>query len=148
MLNVHLIRFQAGDYGTKGIWATPGFMARTIELPWKNNANSVSCIPDGKYKVKVRISKKYGKVYHITNVEGRTWILTHSGNWAGNRSLGLRCHSEGCVLLGKYHAMIIDQVGVAVSKPTVRRWMQFTGGAEFKLHVTSIDQPRVYDQAA
>ena len=139
-MNVFLIRIAGGDYGTKGIWICPGFNARCMELPWKENRQSVSCIPDGTYKVKIRISRKYSRIYHVQDVPGRTWILAHSGNWAGDISKNLRSHSEGCILLGKHFATIYGQPGVALSKPTLRRWMEFAGGQEFDLHINTIQE--------
>lgn len=137
MKDVFLIRFAEGDYGTQGMWLTPGFQARTIELPWKDNKSNISCIPDGKYKCKIRKSPKYGNCYHVTNVQGRSWILTHRGNWAGDRSKGMRSNSNGCIIMGKYHARICGQIGVGVSRPTVRRFTEFMEGEEFNLYVQS-----------
>lgn len=136
--DVFLIRFGGGDYGTKSIWKCKGFDCRAMELPWKENASSVSCIPDGSYPVSIRTSRKYGRIYHIKEVPDRTWILSHAGNWAGDVSKNLRSHSKGCVLLGKYHATIMGQMGVALSKTTLRRFMNFMDGRDFTLHVITI----------
>lgn len=69
------------------------FQCKTLELAWKNNKQSISCIPKGLYTVVKRYSDKYKHHYHITNVEGRKWILIHHGNY----------HTDirGCILLGK-----------------------------------------------
>lgn len=38
----------------------------TIELPWLNNRNGVSCIPpNDKYRVKAMVSSKYGGCFHV-----------------------------------------------------------------------------------
>lgn len=65
---------------------------RTLELPDKDNKTNISCIPAGDYWVKPRTSKKYGKHFHITDVEGRSYILIHSGNYY--------TQIRGCVLVG------------------------------------------------
>jgi hypothetical protein len=119
------------------MWITPGFEARTMELPWRGNRQNLSCIPDGDYICRVYHSRRFGTVYHITDVAGRTWILTHVGNWAGDKEKGLRSNSYGCVLMGKYHATIYGQQAVALSRATLRRWMNFMGGESFRLHVRS-----------
>lgn len=64
----------------------------TLELPWKENQRSVSCIPDGDYTVKKRKSAKFAHHFHLTDVEGRSWILIHAGNFYTN--------TDGCVLVG------------------------------------------------
>lgn len=57
----------------------------TMELPWRNNKNSVSCIvpnePDSAYGVaKVSGHHKYGKAFHVTpNPPGRAEIMMHRG---------------------------------------------------------------------
>ena len=70
----------------------------TLELPWLDNQRWISCIPAGNYLVKKRYSKKYGHHFHITNVEGRSWILIHFGNYYGD--------TEGCILVGRLIADI------------------------------------------
>jgi len=68
------------------------FDCHTLELPWLNNALSISCIPEGKHKVVKRWSKRFGWHFHITDVQGRTWILIHKGNYYTD--------IEGCILVG------------------------------------------------
>lgn len=64
----------------------------TLELPYKGNQPSISCIPKGIYKVQPYTSDRYRDVFQIMDVPGRTAILIHAGN---------TCHdTEGCVLPG------------------------------------------------
>lgn len=74
------------------------FECKTLELPWKDNQRRVSCIPTGRYAVKKRWSKKFKHHFHIQGVDGRDWILIHSGNY----------HTQilGCVLVGASHVDI------------------------------------------
>jgi hypothetical protein len=74
------------------------FRCKTLELPWKDNAPQISCIPTGTYKVMKRFSPKYGNHFHVLGVPGRSYILIHQGNF----------YSEirGCVLVGAAHADI------------------------------------------
>jgi hypothetical protein len=74
-----------------------------LELPWRNNERKVSCIPEGLYKVVKRLSPKYGNHFHITDVDGRDWILIHHGNYTRD--------ILGCVLVGRTHADI-DRDGI------------------------------------
>jgi hypothetical protein len=67
--------------GTNGKLECEGkFICNTIELPWKNNETKVSCIPEGKYFIKKRCSRKFGWHMEIVGVEHRSLILFHSAN--------------------------------------------------------------------
>jgi len=68
------------------------FQCKTLELPWLDNASKISCIPIGCYVVKSRFSKKYSNHLHVTNVEGRSYILIHNGNYYTD--------ILGCILVG------------------------------------------------
>ena len=65
---------------------------KTLELPWRNNEQRVSCIPCVEYKVIKRKSKKFGYHFHIQNVDNRSYILIHKGNYYTD--------ILGCVLVG------------------------------------------------
>ena len=102
------------------------FKCRTLELPDRDNQRNVSCIPEGFYDVVPRTSPKYSNHLHITNVEGRSLILIHWGNYAGsiNPKTG---HSDirGCVLVGK-EFVDLDGDGLAditSSKNTFKKLM-------------------------
>ena len=68
------------------------FECDSIELPWLDNKNDISCIPAKTYTVVKRWSKKYKHHLHITNVEGRTWILIHPANKVNQL--------QGCIATG------------------------------------------------
>ncbi len=78
------------------------FVCKTLELPWLENQRNISCIPEGFYDVVPRSSTKYSDHLHITNVEGRSLILIHWGNYAGsvNPKTG-HADIRGCVMVGK-----------------------------------------------
>ena len=71
------------------------FECKTLELPWKNNANQISCIDDGIYTGVKRLTPssqfKYEHI-HIKNVANRKWILIHAGNYSRQ--------VLGCILVG------------------------------------------------
>ena len=105
------------------------FSFKTLELPWLDNQRKISCIPKGYYLVKKRYSKKYGHHFHITEVEGRTWILIHFGNYYRD--------TLGCILVGKTLADI-DGDGyrdVTHSKQTMNRLNELLPN-EFDLWIT------------
>lgn len=64
----------------------------TLELPWINNHKNISCIPAGVYKFKYRVSPSLGGVLHLIDVDDRTWIYIHSGNYTRR--------IKGCILIG------------------------------------------------
>ncbi|HCS20727.1 MAG TPA: hypothetical protein DIW47_09240 [Bacteroidetes bacterium] len=55
-------------------------VVKTIELPWRCNLKSVSCIPEGSYPLGIRITEARGKHLEVMNVRNRSHILFHAGN--------------------------------------------------------------------
>jgi len=135
MKEVSLFRMQRSDHGTEGILATQDFSCKTLELPWKDNRRQISCIPPGEYKVEIRLSNKYGRIYWVRKVPERTYILIHSGNYAGDRSKGLKTHVMGCILLGKTHGFLGGQRAVLNSRLTVKRFMRLMEYETFQFNV-------------
>lgn len=69
--------------GTNGRLCCEGqLIAHTIELPWRQNARLVSCIPEGEYFIQKRYSAKFKWHLEITGVPGRRLILFHAANHA------------------------------------------------------------------
>ena len=67
--------------GTNGKHECDGkFICYTIELPWKNNEKRVSCIPEGKYFIRKRYSRKFKWHIEVLDVENRSMILFHPAN--------------------------------------------------------------------
>lgn len=70
------------------------FKCFTLELPWKDNRNDVSCIPAGSYRAtKYWSPGKKQQVLLLHDVPGRSLVEIHSGNYT--RQI------EGCILVGK-----------------------------------------------
>ena len=69
----------------------------TLELPYRDNQRSVSCIPTGEYKVRMRYPRESAtrEYLHllIQEVKDRQFILFHRGNSAKD--------TRGCVLVGQ-----------------------------------------------
>lgn len=68
------------------------FTCFTLELPWRGNQANKSCIPAGNYTARKIVSPHNGEVILIEDVEGRTHIQIHAGNFT--RQI------LGCVLVG------------------------------------------------
>jgi hypothetical protein len=67
--------------GTNGVVQCEGtFICNIIELPWKNNEATVSCIPEGKYFIRKRYSNKFKWHLEVMDVESRKFILIHPAN--------------------------------------------------------------------
>lgn len=86
---------------------------KTLELPWLNNARNISCIPEGTYKVVKRLAhekRKYNH-FHVTNVDDRSYILIHTGNYS--RQI------QGCILVGDKHVHLDKDDIIDISNSTV-----------------------------
>ena len=63
-----------------------------LELPDRDNKNSISRIDEGTYKCVKRKSRRFKNHFHVLNVKNRSYILIHSGNY--------NTHTKGCLLVG------------------------------------------------
>lgn len=71
------------------------FQCWFLELPDLDNAVNVSCIPDGKYIARKRISPSKGyEVLEYVDVPGRTYIQVHPGNFT-RQILGCQLPGDG-----------------------------------------------------
>jgi len=135
---VNLIRTESSAQGTLGMLLVNDMRFYTIELPWKENQRSKSCIPYGEYACELINSPHFGEVYQIKDVPGRTHILMHPGNWAGDTEQGYRTDSDGCVLLGEAPGNIANQLCVTSSKKALNHFMYITAGAPFSLIISGM----------
>jgi hypothetical protein len=74
------------------LYADDAQLCFTLELPWKDNKNDVSCIPVGTYAGTIRTDGTKGWRIELDSVPDRTHVELHVGNYPSN--------SIGCVLLG------------------------------------------------
>jgi len=71
-------------------------MCDTLENPWMDNQRNISCIPEGEYKVRLRLPRESATRDYlhllIQDVPNRDWILIHRGNFPSQ--------TQGCLLVG------------------------------------------------
>jgi hypothetical protein len=98
-MHIILQRLTTNDSGTFGVLIInnkPCFV--TLEPPWKDNQNNISCIPPGTYHATKMYSEKFSKqVYVLHDVPNRDLIEFHIGN--------LIKDTHGCILLGTQFSM-------------------------------------------
>lgn len=64
--------------GTNGEIQHEGQLAcPSIELPWRDNRRSISCISEGRYEIRKRFTEKRGHHLLVVDVPGRSGILIH-----------------------------------------------------------------------
>jgi len=83
MKTIHTLVLQRnyGAQGTNGTITYKGaHICHTIELPWRDNIQRLSCIPEGRYKLEKRKYSKHGEQVGIPAVLGREAILIHAAN--------------------------------------------------------------------
>jgi hypothetical protein len=85
--------------------------------------------------VEIRLSNKYGRVYWVRKVPNRTYILIHSGNYAGDKSQGYKTHVMGCILLGKKSGFLGGQTAVLNSRIAVRQFVSHMEYEPFELNI-------------
>lgn len=97
-MKLTLTRFETKENGTTGKLYVPAekpFTLKTLELPFNDNMENISCINPGIYQCEELLHEKFGRCFHILNVEGRKGVLIHTGNFLDD--------THGCILVGLYH---------------------------------------------
>lgn len=105
MIRIEVIRTKDDGNQTEGVLFVVDtdtgeilFRCYTLELPYKNNQNNISCIPRGTYKCeKLPNSPSFGYDHiWIKNVPNRTFIKIHRANYVKQL--------RGCIAVGKTKA--------------------------------------------
>jgi len=96
-INLLILRDTFSDESTIGeLFLNGERFCDTLELPYRDNQRSISCIPVGKYKVRLRYPRESATRNYlhllVEDVKDRSYILFHRGNTAKD--------SRGCILVG------------------------------------------------
>jgi hypothetical protein len=151
-MKVDLYRRSTSDQGTVGRLEAGEFRCLTLELPWHDNANGLSCIPVGSYRCLYGYS--YSRRKHsyrlenplgVSQVPHRSGVLIHEGNFAGDKRKGWIAHVLGCILLGNKLATMpnknkVRQLAILASLVTLKKFEQHMGRKPFTLTIHGIPE--------
>lgn len=136
-----LQRTSSSDQGTFGEFVCEGYSCFSMELPWRFNKKQISCIPAGTYKCQLFESPKFGRyLYRLEKVPGRTVILIHPANWAGDTHKGFRTQLNGCISLGEKVGTLEGQKALIGSKNAVQKLHDLLKGEQFTLVIRDLVQ--------
>lgn len=130
---LELIRVGSSPRGTFGMLCyerTPFVL--TMERPWVNNEQNVSCIPAGRYRCRRIRSPRFGNTYEVCEVPNRTHVLFHSGNTIED--------TQGCILVGEEMSGTVRRPMLVSSRRGFSEFMQFLDGAA-EFDVVILDPP-------
>ena len=96
-VNLLIIRETFTEVSTIGnLYLNGEWLCDTLELPYRDNQRSISCIPAGQYKVRLRTARESSTRDYlhllVKDVPDRDYILFHIGNSAKD--------TRGCILVG------------------------------------------------
>lgn len=97
-INLLILRDTFSDESTIGsLYINGERFCDTLELPYRDNQRSISCIPVGEYKVRLRVARESATRDYlhllVKDVKDRSHILFHRGNTAKD--------TRGCILVGQ-----------------------------------------------
>jgi hypothetical protein len=139
-LTVRLKRGQSTDQGTFSVLSFGPHLVHALELPWRDNRRQRSSIPPGSYRCSIVNSPKFGRVYGVTNVPGRSAVLIHSANLAGDVDQCWTTQLHGCIApcmrLGamRNKAGVMQAAGL-VSRPALNLLHEWAAGKPFTLEI-------------
>lgn len=92
----------------------------TLEEAYRANERNISCIPDGKYKVKRVRSARFGITFEVQDVPERSGILFHSGNTVAD--------TEGCILVGQRYGTLAGKPAILNSSKAFELFLKLMNG--------------------
>lgn len=123
MTDAVIHRIESSDQGTFGRIVARGLSLFTGELPWRENASNVSCIPIGIYRVIWTFSPRFKRfMYLLLDTDPRAGIRKHSANFMGDDAMGYRRQLNGCIALGERLGWMDRQKALLLSAPAMRRF--------------------------
>jgi len=120
MRQLRLVRVSEYNGATCGVLVIddcPEFV--TLEDAWRDNERLISCIPQGRYKIKLHRSPKFGLTYQVMDVPERSHILFHAGNTHKD--------THGCILLGMQYGRIGSESAILASRSAFLKFMDLMG---------------------
>lgn len=138
--NVIVKRTYFDNYTTGEMFYSDKLVAKTLELPWKNNQRGVSCIPEGEYLVTKEppipindpSGKKERKYWHfrLHNVPNRSGILIHRITYVKDL--------RGCIGVGsRFVDLNADKIPDVVESSMTLQYLVDTLPDRFKLKIIS-----------
>jgi hypothetical protein len=135
-----LQRKPSTDQGTFSVLTFGAHVLRALELPWRDNRRQRSCIPPGTYECAIVRSPRFGRVYGVHDVPGRSHVLIHAANLAGDAELGWTTELQGCIAPFRTLGLMRNNAGAMqaaglVSRPALGELMTWAGGKPFELEI-------------
>lgn len=152
-------RLPSRDDGTLGNVTVDGVeypaFRYSLELSDRGNAEDISCILPGFYILTLKTSSEHGLCWHVLGPKGRSGVLIHPLNLAGNTEQGYAKQALGCIGLGsgigifkageRFHvegphgpdveALTRDQRGITGSKDAVAAFCALMGTEDADLEI-------------
>lgn len=109
-------------------------ICETIELPWRNNKRSISCVPEGRYRLVRRYQHQRGDHLMLAHVPQRELILIHPANFALRELQGCIAPVTKCTGPGKgnYSRIALERLQSLV-------YPLLEAGEEVWLRISSVD---------
>jgi Family of unknown function (DUF5675) len=128
------------DQGTFGRLVFGAESCYTTELPWLDNLRQRSCIPAGVYTCAPVQSPKFGRVYGVQAVPGRSNVLIHSANFGGNVDAGFDTQLHGCIAPCERVGIMRNSKGMMqaagiFSRPALNRLLAWAAWQPFTLEI-------------
>ena len=130
-MDAEVRRLRQTPFGTFGELVIHGdAVAKTCELPWKDNAPDLSCVPAGRYWVAREYSPHFKRdLFELKGVPGRAECKFHPAN--------VPHELKGCIALGEDFGVVGGEDGVVRSRQAVDAFMALYADADgFWLTVT------------
>ena len=119
---LELVRVGSSGRGTFGVLRHGQVpFVLTLERPWEDNKQSVSCIPAGRYQCRKIRSPKFGDTYEVCDVPERSHVLFHKGNTIDD--------TQGCILVGEEFSGTWEKPMLVSSQRGFGEFMHFLAGA-------------------
>lgn len=127
MKKIRIVRLYEPNKPTLGIFIIltningrymPEFKCYSLELPWRDNQQGISCIPEGSYALDFEYSPKFNRhLWELKNVPDRLEIKIHPANTV--------VELRGCIALGySYSIDALGQIHLENSRAAVKAFQQ------------------------